>query len=81
MNKPENNQVTNPKHYQLIDGIEVIEVIASAMTQEQFLGYCLGNILKYRMRAGKKDKLEQDIEKANFYSELYDKYKSYCINR
>ncbi|AAZ72972.1 nucleotide kinase [Escherichia phage K1F] len=46
--------VTKPSHYMLFDDIEAIEVIARSMTREQFKGYCLGNILKYRLRAGKK---------------------------
>lgn len=72
------DQVKNPSHYQLIDGVESIEVIARSMTQEQFKGYCLGNTLKYRLRAGKKDALQQDIDKANFYGELYEMHKEKC---
>ena len=37
--------VKNPKHYQLIEGIESIDIIARSMTVEQFRGGCLGNIL------------------------------------
>ena len=72
------DQVKNPKHYQLLEGVESIEIIAKSMTTEQWHGFCLGNILKYRIRAGKKDKLEQDIAKADFYSELFEKHKSLC---
>ena len=72
------DQVKNPSHYQLIEGVESIEVIARSMTQEQFKGYCLGNTLKYRLRAGKKDALQQDIDKANFYGELYEMHKGKC---
>ena len=71
-------QVKHPSHYQLLENVEVIEVIASAMTQEQFKGFCMGNILKYRLRAGNKDTLEQDIAKADFYRVLYDKLKDLC---
>lgn len=73
--------VTKPSHYSLFDGIEAIEIIARSMTVAQFRGYCLGNILKYRLRAGKKSELayaEKDLAKANFYGELFDKYKGYC---
>ena len=68
------NAVKNPKHYQLLEGIESIEVIASSLTREQWRGFCLGNILKYRIRAGKKDALNQDIAKANEYELLYKKH-------
>lgn len=73
--------VTKPSHYALFDDIEAIEVIARSMTREQFKGFCLGNILKYRLRAGKKSELaylEKDLAKASFYSELYEKHKGKC---
>lgn len=73
--------VTKPSHYMLLDDIEAIEVIARSMTREQFKGYCFGNILKYRLRAGKKSELaylEKDISKAGFYGELYEKHKDKC---
>lgn len=75
--------VTKPSHYMLFDDIEAIEVIARSMTSEQFKGYCFGNILKYRLRAGKKSELaylEKDMAKAGFYGELYDKHKDKCYD-
>lgn len=73
--------VRKPSHYMLFDDIEAIEVIARSMTSEQFKGYCLGNILKYRLRAGKKSELaflEKDMAKAGFYGELFEKHKGKC---
>ncbi len=70
--------VHKPTHYQVIEGVEAIQVIASSMTQEQWHGYCLGNIIKYRMRAGKKDPLQQDIDKATEYEMLYKKHLHQC---
>lgn len=75
--------VRTPSHYMLIDDIEAIEVIARSMTREQFKGYCLGNILKYRLRAGKKSELaflEKDMAKAGFYGELFEKHKDKCYD-
>lgn len=72
------DNVRKPSHYQLIDGVESIEIIARSMTAEQWKGFCLGNMLKYRIRAGKKDALQQDIDKANYYSELYESHKGKC---
>lgn len=74
------DNVKNPKHYHIIDGIESIDVIARNMTVEQFKGFCLGNILKYRIRAGKKDVLEQDIAKANEYELIFENKKQLCID-
>ena len=73
-----NDVVKSPKHYQVIDGVESIDIIASSMTYEQFKGFCLGNIIKYRMRAGNKDELNQDINKSNFYVELFNMKKHLC---
>lgn len=75
--------VRTPSHYMLFDDIEAIEVIARSMTREQFKGYCLGNILKYRLRAGKKSELaflEKDMAKAVFYGELFEKHKDKCYD-
>lgn len=73
--------VQKPSHYSFFDGIEAIEIIARSMTREQFRGYCLGNMLKYRLRAGKKSELayaEKDLAKANFYAELFETHKDKC---
>lgn len=72
--------VNSPQHYQFFPDLEAIEVIARTMTQEQFYGYCLGNRLKYRLRAGNKGKLEQDIAKSDKYSELYEQHRGKCID-
>ncbi|MRU34859.1 DUF3310 domain-containing protein, partial [Xylella fastidiosa] len=70
-------------HYMLFDNVEAIEVIARSMTVEAFRGYCLGNILKYRLRAGKKSELatmDKDLKKAAFYQELFDKHRGLCYD-
>lgn len=70
--------VNKPSHYQFFEGVEVIEIIASSMTCEQFKGYCLGNRIKYRLRAGNKDDVSQEIAKSDKYVELYDEHKRLC---
>ncbi len=75
---PVNEAVRNPSHYKVINDVEAIDLIAGSMTEVQWEGYCLGNIMKYRLRAGNKDKLEQDIGKADFYKELYETKKYLC---
>lgn len=72
------DNIKNPSHYQILEGVESIQIIASAMTMEAWSGFCLGNIIKYRLRAGNKDALEQDIGKADYYKELYLKHKHLC---
>lgn len=75
-NKPD--AVNHPKHYAVFEQLEAIEVIASSMTTEQFYGYCLGNILKYRLRAGGKDDVMQELGKADKYQELFTQFKPLC---
>jgi hypothetical protein len=60
----ENDLVNHPAHYKSKSGMESIDVI------EAFdLGFCLGNTIKYILRAGKKDptKTKEDLEKAVWY--------------
>jgi len=63
--------VNHPSHYMLFaDGTESIDVIKKVLTTEEFIGFCKGNVLKYRLRAGKKDALQQDIDKAETYARM-----------
>lgn len=73
--------VRKPYHYQVFEGVESIEIIARSMTVSEFRGFCLGNVLKYRLRAGKKSELatmEKDLNKAAFYQELFYLHKGKC---
>lgn len=65
----ENCEVKNPAHYDLFPGQQAIDIIKAALTPEEFSGFCKGNALKYRLRAGNKGDLQQDIDKANWYQE------------
>ena len=49
-------------------GIETIEIIKAKLTPEQFIGFCLGNALKYMCRANwKHDTTDRDYEKIRMY--------------
>ena len=52
-------------------GIEAIEAIRAKLTPEQFIGYCLGNALKYGMRLNFKSPKARgrDAEKAKMYND------------
>ena len=65
--------VNRPSHYEVIEGVEAKDIIKAALDSidlTSWEAYCLGNILKYRLRAGEKDELEQDIAKAKKYKEF-----------
>lgn len=75
------DDVYQPSHYQVFPDVESIEIIARSMTQAEFKGFCMGNVLKYRLRAGKKFELatmEKDMKKADFYKELFEQHKDKC---
>ena len=77
--KKNQDTVERPPHY--TDGLlgyEAIGIIASSMTKTEFKGYCLGNILKYRLRAGKKGDARECLKKSEKYNELYEQYSSLC---
>lgn len=75
--KKEKDNIEFPNHYELL-GINTIEFIASSLTKEEWKGFCLGTVLKYRIRAGKKDALQQDIDKANRIERFHDELKHLC---
>lgn len=65
-----NDPVNHPSHY-CVGGIETIDLIESLLTQEQFKGYLLGNVIKYRERHPYKGNQEEDLKKAAWYFERY----------
>ena len=62
MEKPE--KINHPQHYGGDTTYEAIKVIEAWQ-----LGFCLGNTVKYILRAGKKDPavLLEDLKKARWY--------------
>ncbi len=58
----ENDAVNHPKHYQNGLTVEVECIMFS-----RHLGFTLGNAFKYVWRAGMKDDIKQDIQKALWY--------------
>lgn len=74
MNKQEETEfsgVVKPKHYDVC-GMEAIDIIKHLLTDEQFKGFIVGNVLKYRLRASKKGEILKDIAKANEYEKIYE---------
>jgi hypothetical protein len=73
----DDEEVCNPRHYRLFaDGQQAIDIIQGALTPEEFAGYCKGNVLKYRLRAGEKGaggtgNILKDIAKADWYKARY----------
>ena len=47
--------------------IEPWEALEAWLTEDEFRGYMMGNIIKYMARAGKKGPRVQDLSKAQAY--------------
>ena len=71
MSAPAN--VNHPAHY-TSGGIECIDGIKSALTDEEFFGYCKANCIKYLWRENHKGGLES-LKKAQWYLNLLIKEK------
>ena len=63
MNEKVKEMINHPDHYQG-NKFEVIDII-----EDYNLGFCLGNTIKYILRAGSKfkDKEIEDLKKATWY--------------
>ena len=61
--------VNHPNHYKSdgVGDIECIDAIHAALTQEEFIGFCKGNNIKYTWRANRKQDVRTNIEKAVWY--------------
>lgn len=70
------NDISNPKHYKL-DGLDIesIDVVKAVLGEEGFINFCLGNILKYAIRAKKKGQFDSDIGKIKTYCEFIERIK------
>lgn len=63
------NKVKNPKstHYEIWLGYEAIDIIKNTLSENEYIGFLKGNILKYQLRLGKKDNVDKEIEKIKDY--------------
>lgn len=64
--KPIEDRVNEPKYYKL-DGLDIESIdVIKAVLGDGFKAFCKGNILKYMIRADKKNGVE-DLKKAEVY--------------
>lgn len=61
---------TSP-HYNSLP-VQPIELMEAMLTREEFLGFLKGNMIKYAMRAGRKDETKKDVNKYNQYKAFYE---------
>lgn len=77
----DHDDVNKPKHYDLFPNQQVIDVIEAYLTEEEFAGYCKGNALKYRIRAGDKGDAIKCIAKANWHQNKLREVEAACEER
>jgi len=67
------NDKTNPEHYKN-KPIQTIQAIRSQLSDDEYIGYLKGSILKYISRAGIKHKghegMREDVSKAHRMTEF-----------
>jgi len=68
-NPLEADMVNNPPHYQLWPGMEVYDVLVKTLTRDELIGWHKGNSLKYRLRAGAKGEIGEQIKKAEWHED------------
>ena len=66
MTTDKEDMVNHPPHYKKGD-MEAIKVIEAGIGDQGFVGYLLGNIMKYLLRFPHKGKPIEDLKKARWY--------------
>jgi hypothetical protein len=72
-------ELKKAKHYNTYD-IETIDIMEKVFGVEKLIIWCTITAFKYRMRMGKKDSVNDDLFKENWYLEKAKELKESCIN-
>ena len=67
----QSNNVVHLDHYNRTS-VEVIDTLRGMMTDDEYRGFLIGNVVKYISRYSLKNGIE-DIEKAKYYLNLLEK--------
>lgn len=63
----------NEKHgYYDVGGLSTLDILQAKLSEDEYRGFLLGNVLKYLSRHKYKNGIE-DIQKAFVYLDLYEK--------
>lgn len=65
---PPSGLAADQHHYNAAGDFQPIEVMQASMPPEQFIGFLRGNVIKYTMRAGRKDDMRREIDKVIQYA-------------
>ena len=71
MENPKKEGAADTQEHYKKAAMQPVEVMQTLLTPEQFEGFLLGNVIKYRMRAPYKGQCESDLGKARQYAYWY----------
>lgn len=69
------SMTNHPRHYNREGAIECIDEMEIIFGPEFVSHFCLGNVFKYRYRAGLKNDGYEDLEKSDWYMKKYKELK------
>jgi len=69
-NTAEHYDAIHPQHYKVFPRTEAFDIIKASLTEEEFRGFLKGNFLKYRLRAGFKGDIQEDLDKSHVYRNM-----------
>lgn len=69
--------VNSPAHYNQYP-MEVIDMLRTYFTSEEYYGFLIGNMIKYLLRADHKGQKELDLEKAEWYRKKAEEFYKEC---
>ena len=61
------------RHHLLWGDTQSIDVMKSALTRTEYIGFLKGQILKYQLRLGKKDDVAKELKKIQDYTNELNK--------
>lgn len=65
--KPADDPVNHPRHYELHNGFECIDAILATQGHDATINFCICNAFKYLWRCRHKGAMRQDLDKALWY--------------
>ena len=79
MKESANTIQVDGNHYKAMP-IQPWDLMESVLTHEEFIGFLKGNVIKYSLRAGRKEGALFDIDKALHYQQKLTEVKNARVN-
>lgn len=63
-----------PAHYELANGMDALDVMRASFTPDMYMGFLVGNVIKYALRFRRKGQLVSDVDKLADYAAMLSQY-------